>query len=179
MKRIFISCFFTLFFAFGQTFSQEEGEQIVLKSSDVKTFINAFPQIKTDLERLDIKYDNDNYDFTIPEAAEILNKVNNIVTKHGYTDYTDFLVKTAAIAITYSSIRINRESANAQPEFEEAIKDIESNPNYTAEQKEQMVAMLKQSSQTLSTMSKDMADPRNVAVVTPFVNELETVFDED
>jgi len=179
MKRIFISSLLSLFFVFGQTFSQEEGEQILLKSSDVKTFIHAFPQIKTDLERLDIKYDDDNHDFTIPEATEILNEVNKIVTKHGYTDYADFLVKTAAIAVTYSSIRINRESANAQPEFAEAIKEIENNPNYTAEQKEQMIAMLKQSSQTLSTMSEDMADPRNVAVVTPFVDELETVLEED
>ncbi|MBA7552136.1 hypothetical protein ES705_44690 [subsurface metagenome] len=42
-----------------------------------------------------------------------------------------------------------------------------------------MIAMMKQSSQTLETMSEDMADPGNIAVVTPYVDEIEAVLEDD
>ena len=130
------------------------------------------------MDKLDIKYNLDNHDFSIPEANEIMNKVNSIVRKHGYADYSDFLLKTATIALTYSSIRIDRESAGAQPEFEEAIKEIKSSPHYTPEQKEQMISALKQSSQTMQTMSNEMATPGNIAVVTPFVDQIEAALED-
>ncbi|MGD2033517.1 MAG: hypothetical protein PVF73_00565 [Bacteroidales bacterium] len=180
MNRIYALFAIALFFFSGRTFAQdEEVEQILLSPDDVKTFVHSFPAIKQDFEKLNIKYDSDNHDFTLPEVAEILDEVNDVVTKYGYTDYTDFILKTATISVTYVSIRLNEENVNAQPEFNEAIKEIEENPHYSAEQKEQMISMLKQSSQTLNAMSEDMADPRNIAVVMPFADELEVVLEED
>ncbi|MBA7687169.1 hypothetical protein ES703_95629 [subsurface metagenome] len=180
MKCLSIFMIISLFFLSGNAFTQENDiEHIQLTTGDVKTFIQSFPSIKKDLEKLDIKYDNENHDFTLPEATEILNEVNAIVTKHGYKDYSDFLVKTATIAVTYASIRLDVESKNAQPDFDEAIKEIQENSYYSPEQKEQMIAMMKQSSQTLETMSEDMADPGNIAVVTPYVDEIEAVLEDD
>ncbi len=180
MNRLSITFILSLCFLCSQAYTQDkEPEHILLTTSDVKIFIQSFPSIEAKLEQLDIDYDRENHDFTLPEASEILNEVNDIVTKYGYKDYADFIIKTATIAVTYSSIKLDEESVNAQPEIAEAIEEVEDNEYYTAEQKEQMITALKQSSQILNTMSEDMADPRNVAVVTPYLDKIEEALDID
>lgn len=178
MNRLSIAFVVSLFFLCSQAFAQDkEPEHIILTASDVKLFVQSFPTIGKQLEQLEIDYDRENYEYALPEVSETLNEVNDIVIKYGYKDYADFLIKTATIAVTYSSIKLEQENVNAQPEFAEAIEEIEDNEYYTAEQKEQMITALKQSAQTLNTMSKDMADPRNVAVVTPYLDKIEEALD--
>ena len=178
MNRLLLIAACLLSFLSVNIFAQEEeAKHIQLTSSDVKTFVQSFPQIVEEFEKLDIEYDAESYEFNISEASDIINDVNAIVRKHGYKDYSDFYIKVATISMTYAAIKMNKESTNAQPEIEQAIKEIEKNEYYSAEQKEQMIAMLKQNSQMLDTMSKDMADEKNVAVVRPYVDQIETALD--
>ena len=178
MNRLLLIAVCLLSFLIVNIFAQEEeAKQIELTSSDVKTFIQSFPQIVEEFKKLDVKYDAESREFNVSEASDIINEVNAVVRKHGYKDYSDFYIKVGTISMTYAAIKMEKEGVNVQPEIEQAIKEIEKNENYSAEQKKQMIDMLKQNSQMLDTMSKDMADEKNVAVVKPYVDQIETALD--
>lgn len=178
MNRLLVIVVCSLSFLSVNIFAQEEeAKQIQLTSSDLKTFVQSFPQIVEEFKKLDIKYDAENYEFNVSEASEIVNEVNAVVRKHGYKDYSDFYIKAGTISMTYAAIKMEKEGVDVQPEIEQAIKEIENNQHYSAEQKKQMIDMLKQNSQMLDTMSKDMADEKNITVVRPYVDQIETALD--
>lgn len=158
-------------------FAQSESETIKLTSADVNKFIGSFPDIQKDLEALDIQYMKSDNNLTMPEGVEILNKVNNIVQKHGYTDYTDFLVKAGTIINAYTAVEMGREAGSIQPEIQEAIKEIEKNPYYTAEQKAEMKKALVQSSKAMEDYSKSASTDENVEVVKPYVGQIKQMLD--
>lgn len=180
MNRLLLVAVVLISFLSVNNFAQDQEEdikQIQLTPADVRTFVQSFPQIIEEFEKLDVKYDAENYEFNVSEASEIINEVNAIVRKHGYKDYGDFYLKIATISMTYAAIKLEKEGGDAQPEIEQAIKEIQQSQHYSAEQKEQMISMLKQNSQMLDTMSKDMADEKNIAVVKPYVDQIETALD--
>jgi hypothetical protein len=156
-------------------YAQDEST-IKLIDTDVKTFIKSYPEIQTELEAINVRINSDE-NFTLPEGAEVLNKVNAVVQKYGYTDYSDFITKVGTIMATYSSIEFGKESVGAQPEIEAAIKEINDNPGLTTEQKEQIKASLMQSAQALQQMSNSMASSENVAVVQPYADEIRQMLD--
>ncbi len=156
----------------------DENVEYKLSASDVKKFIDTYPEIKAGFESLNIQYDAADNDLTLPESAALMDDVNKVVQKQGYIDIADYFTQAGVIVTTYAAIQLEQESNNNQAEYEEAISEIEENPYYTDEQKEQMIAILQQSYDMLSTSSETMANSHNVAVVTPFVNEIEEILNE-
>ena len=159
-------------------YAQEDSETIKITTAEVKRFVTSFPEIKTDLEAIDVQYVQSDNNITMPEGVEILNKVNKIVQKHGYTDYTNFLVEAGTILSAYTAVELGRESGSVQPEIQEAIDEIEKNPHYTAEQKKQMKDMLIQTSKTMEDYSKSASTDENVAVVKPYVDQIRQMLEE-
>lgn len=166
-----------LFISIFYLSAQSETETIKITSADVNKFITSFPDIKQDLEALDVKYMQGDNNLTMPEGVEILNKVNAIVEKHGYIDYTDFLLKAGTIITAYTAVEMGRESGSIQPEIQEAIKEIEKNPYYTAEQKKEMKAALIQSSKAMEDYSKSASTDENIQVVKPYADQIKTVLE--
>ncbi|MBN1953322.1 MAG: hypothetical protein JW801_19100 [Bacteroidales bacterium] len=158
------------------TLSAQDGE-IVLSSSDVKSFITSYPSIKTDFEKLGIGYDND-HEITLPEGFEAMNEVNRIVGKHGYADWEDYYSKSAAILLSYAAIKLNVEQGEVQPELQAAIEEIKNNTYYTAEQKEQMIEAIRQGMTALVEASNSMSETGNMDVVQPFVEQLDKLLEE-
>lgn len=179
MNRLLVISILTISLLTNAFTQDEKVEHIQLTKSDVTTFINSFPQILEDFKKLEVKYDSENHEFNMSESSEVLDEINAVVSKYGYKDYVEFYTKAATISLTYAALKLEMENANAQPEIEAAIKEIESSDYYTAEQKEQMIAMMKQSSQTIETVSEDMANDKNIAVVTPYLDQIEKALDAD
>ena len=156
-----------------------QSEAIELTGSDITRFINSYPDIKEEFEDLGVKYENVNDGFTLPEGVNIMADINRIVEKHGYSDYTDYFTKAGTILTTYAAIKLNEESENLQPELQQAIKEIENNPYYTAEQKEELINAIKESSAALDQAGEEMAGSKNIEVVKTHFGALEAVLEED
>lgn len=161
-----------LFLPFIDSFAQSDPASIQLTSADVSNFIGSFPTIKTELEAIDIQLMQSDNNITLPEGVEILNKVNTVVQKHGYSDYSDFLLKAGTIITAYTSVEFGREAGSIQPEIQEAIREIEKNPYYSDEQKKEMKEALAQSVQAMENYSKSASTDQNVELVKPYVNEI-------
>lgn len=157
---------------------QPETETYKITSADVNRFISSFPDIKEDLEELDIKYVQADNNLTMPEGVEILNKVNVIVQKHGYEDYTDFLVKAGTIITAYTAVEMGREAGSVQPEIQQAIQEIDKNPNLTSEQKKQMKEALIQSSKAMEDYSKSASTDENIAAVKPYTSQIKQMLED-
>lgn len=152
-------------------------EQTNLSSSDVKHFIDHFPALVEEFEKLDVDYDETSNSFDIPEGVDYLEDVNRIAKKHGYADFGDFSLKTATILAAYSAIKFKDESDGLGPEIQAALDEIESSEHYTPEQKEQMKDALMQSAEALQSLGEEMSDDENIAVVKPFVDQLDKILD--
>lgn len=173
-KNLIFVC--VVFLSFATLFAQEGETGVSLSSSDVKQFIDEFPGLRKDFEQLDIKYNSGSTDWNIPEGMEAMEKVNGVLKKHGYTDYNDFILKFSAIISSYVSITTDVEMKKAQPDMEKAIAEIENNEYYSEEQKEQMKAVLIQTSNAIKGMSA-MASQENIAVVKPFVGDITRILE--
>ena len=158
--------------------NETETETTKITSADVNKFIAGFPGIKQDLEALNVDYVQPDNNITLPEGAELMNKVNAIVQKHGYSDYTEFVIKAGAILKAYTAIEMGSETGSIQPAIQEAINEIENNPHYTAEQKQQMKEALIQSSKAVEDYSKSTATDENIKVVKPFTDQIRKMVDD-
>lgn len=169
--------FAILFMSVVYISAQSESETIKITTSDVNRFIASFPDIKQDLEVLDVNYIQPDNNITLPEGVEILNKVNAIVQKHGYADYTDFVLKAGTIINAYTAVEMGREAGSIQPEIQEAINEIEKNPYYTAEQKKQMKDALIQSSKAMEDYSESASTDENIQVVKPYTDQIKQMLE--
>jgi len=175
-RQILTSLLFILIIS-GSGNAQDEVTAIT--KNDVSNFIASYPAIKTDFEKLGIKYHSTGDEFTIPEGFKALDEVNRIVAKHGYTDYTEYFSKAGIILTTYAAIKMEIEGTSLQPEIQKAIEEIKNNSYYTAEQKEQMIEAIRQSGAAISEAAKSMADSENIQAVKPFMEEIERILDAD
>lgn len=154
--------------------SQETSYEIT--SSDVTHFIKSTPEIKTDLEKLDIYGNWFNEDYTFAQNALTAEKVENVVQKHGYKDFVTFVQKLSAIGMAYSAVIYEKEMTVQQPEMQQALKEIEENESLTPEQKEAMKQMITQGMSAANQAFSSVPD-KNKKAVEEHITELEELFD--
>ena len=157
-------------------FNFPEFTQIELSKSDVDRFINKFPSMQADFEKLD-HFENNGEDLeAYMNAVKANAEANRIAKKHGYADMTSFVNITWTIATSYAALHLKQES---MPGMEEAIKQIESNQYMSAEEKaaaiEQMKIMFSSAQQSFANLSSE----KNMQVVAPYTEKLRFLFDDD
>lgn len=145
-----------------------------LSSADVEAFIKNFPDIQKDFDAAEMDYDNNDDYQSLIEALGDANQVNEIVQKYGYKDYMDFAVKTWSITTCYATLTMESEG---MPSIQEAIAEIEANPNLTAEQKELSKQQLQVVYSTLSASVSAMSNAEDLETVKGYIDELNTLFE--
>ncbi len=157
-------------------FAQSQAPSIShLVSSDVENFINNFPKIQVEFEKMDLDIDPQDDLEAITDGLASYEEINSVVRKYGYTDYLDFTVKASTIAACYASLKLKDGGGS---EIEQAYKAIEMDESMTPSEKQlakqQLDAILLAMGGSLSTMAND----QDVAIVKPFASKLDTLFDE-
>lgn len=146
----------------------------ILSKSDVEQFITNYPEIKADFETANIDYDAADDMESMMEAYDGIDEINTIVQKHGYTNYSDFAVKSWAIASCYAAIKIEQEG---MPSIQSAIDEIKANESLTDEQKELSIQQLKSVFETLSSSVNEMSNSQDIETVRAFVKELDSILE--
>jgi len=119
----------------------QETAEAVLEKGDVDRFIQTYPVLVDELMELGMKYDKEDGDLSIPEAAQASAEVQTLLKKNGWDEA--FFVNMQAIMIGYSSLLYQKESASSGDEMAKAIKEMESDPNIPESMKKQMIERLK------------------------------------
>ena len=134
--------------------AEPEPPKPLLKKGEVKHFIDTFPLLKKDFEQFGIKYDAKAGSITYPEALAARNEFLKILKKHGWDEH--YFDKTAAIILGYSTIVYGAEMEKVDPQLQQSIKEVESNPNLPESMKKQMIEQIKKAKGMLETQAKQL-----------------------
>lgn len=178
MKKTFrlIPLIFAVFFMLNSIAQQPDVSVPQLKKGDVERFIKHFNSIKQDFEKLNIRYSPESNMKSFADAIDNVEEVNNVVSKYGYSDINDFVVKAWAISASYARVKLDTEGSD---EFQKAIKDIENSDDMTPEQKEEAIAQMKQVMGAMESAFGSMANEKDIETVRPYVSQLEVLLKED
>jgi hypothetical protein len=160
--------------------AEEDSPKQILKSGDVKHFIKTFPLLEKEFEKHDIKYEAKGGTMTVPDAIEARNDFLEILKKHGWDE--NFFQKVSVILMGYSYIVYGDEMKKADSEFEKALKEIDSDPNISAEMKKQLKEQMKTAKSAMkmqkSTFEKNI-HPDDLKLITPHIKEIQKVIDKE
>jgi len=154
--------------------------QPILKPGDVKHFIKTFPLLKEDLKKFEVKYDGKSGIITYPEAIKASSEFLGILKKHGWDEH--YFEKTAAICLGYSMIVSGKEMKKVDPQIEKAMKEIESNPNLSAEMKKQLIEQMKTVKGVMKEQQKVVkryAHKADVELIKPHIQDLKELFENN
>jgi len=158
--------------------AEEPQPKKILVPGDVERFVKTFPLLKEDFEKYGAKYEAKSGNITIPEALSASSEYMAVLKKHGWDE--QFFLKMTTIFSAYASIVYKKEMKAQGPQIAEALKQIESNPQLSADMKKQLVSQMKQTMGAIEQGSGLFGGlhPEDVALVTPFVDQLKAVMDE-
>ncbi len=155
------------------------GAQVPLTPEIVGQFIESHPVIQ---ERLDTFSD----DYAAPEGDSPADAVaaymtyqaasgelDALVGEYGFSSFMDWVQTMSAVVTAYTFVR---EGGGMDQGFQDAIDQINSNPNFTEEQRQAMIAQMAAAMQSVDAMRPDQA---NLDAVEPFNAELAVLFGDD
>lgn len=177
MKYIIsFSAFLLLFGSLTAQYDPETGAN--LTPGDVQHFIKHYPSLVKEFKEMDVKFNEKNKTFDFSDALMQNQEVLNVLSEHGYNDANEFVLKTAAIALSYASIRLKEEVSMNSPEIQQALREIENSPDLTPEQKEQYKQQMMSTIESVEASGKQLASEEDIKVVEPFVDQLTEVLEE-
>ena len=159
---------------------EPQSPQPLLKPGDVKNFIKTFPLLKEDFKKFDVKYDGKSGIVTYPEALAASQEFQGILKKHGWDEH--YFEKTAAICLGYSTIVYGKEMQKVDPAIDKAMKEIESNPNLSAEMKKQLMEQMKSVKGTMKQQQQALKESVNEAdmeLIKPNIQDLKKIFENN
>lgn len=152
----------------------------VLKKGDVERFIDSFPKLVEELERLGMKYDAEEGDYSLPEAIQANAEFRATLIKYGWDE--GFFLKMQTIFMGYTAIVYKKEMANVAPQIAEAIKEIESTPGLSEAMKKQMIERMKASQKMMEGGQAGMqtsVHEDDLALIRPKIPDLKKLFEHD
>jgi hypothetical protein len=182
--KILLNLLLISIFLAAPILAQEEQTPLVkLNKADVERFINTYSSLSKDLE----KYDEYNLDDEAeeeegdihsfieelkqyPEYAE----VEKIIKSYGYKDIPDWAMKTWTIAMSYAGLKLDKDT---NPALQQALDDIKNDESLTEEQKAMAIQQMEAVMSAMGSYGAE-GNEANMAVVKPYIEQLDAVFDE-
>jgi hypothetical protein len=159
--------------------AQESGEP-VLQKGDVERFIKTFPVLKEELEKLGMKYEAKEGEYTLPEAIRANAEFNSLLREHGWDE--TFFMKMGTIFMGYITLAHGKEMEQMDPEIEKAIKEIESTAGMSESMKQQMIARLRATQKMMGGQQGAMQQSvhtLDLALVRLKLPELKELFEDE
>jgi len=157
----------------------QESAEPVLQKGDVERFIKTFPAVKEELEKLGMKYETEDGEYTVPEAIQASAEFTALLKKHGWDE--TFFMKMGTIFMGYISLAHKKEMAQMDPEIEKAIKEIESTAGVSEAMKKQMVERLRATQKMMGGQQGAMQQSVHEAdleLIRPLIPELKKLFED-
>ncbi len=158
----------------------QESTEPVLQKGDVERFIKTFPIVREELEKLGMKYEAEEGDYTVPEAVQASAEFTALLKKHGWDE--TFFMKMGTIFMGYVSLVHKKEMAQVDPEIEKAIKEIESTAGMSEAMKKQMVERLRATQKMMGGQQGAMQQSVHEAdleLIRPLIPELTKLFEDE
>ena len=150
-------------------------EQSALTRANVRNVIDTLKELKKEV-------DKDNaYNFeemtqleAYTKSQEMQNKYLNILKRHEFADPNEWQETVMRVFNAYGAYKVQQQSPEMTAQMRQAMAQIESNPSLTDQQKQQLLQMMQQSSQSVRAFVD--ASSADVKAVKPFVAEIDSTF---
>ncbi len=166
-----ISCAAVAVFFSITTYAQ----QPALTKADVRNVIDAAKELRTEIDK------SEDYNFekmtemgATLKGQAMYNKYLGIIKSYGFANPETWAQTATRVFSAYGAYEMQRTAPNLNAQMQQALSQIQNNPNLTAEQKQQMMQMMGQARQ--STRSYASASSADIEVVKPFAAEIEAEF---
>jgi len=159
-------------------------EQVKLTPDLVKSFLASFAQIKKVGKKYEAQTDRSGPPSNGPIAAVsayIQNKqarveIEKILQANGFSDFLEWSKVGQSVGLAYGYVKSKRSPEELQQQAEQAIALIRKNDRFSDQQKERMIALMRQQ---LGSMSRFTPMPGNAEVVEGMMDEIKPVMDSD
>jgi hypothetical protein len=159
--------------------AQDTPEPVLVKG-DVERFIQTYPLMVEKLTELGMKYDAREGDYSLPEAVQVSAEFQAVLAKHGWDEA--FFMKMPVILLGYAAIEYKKEMKDIDPQFAQAIKEIESNPGMSEAMKKQMIEQMKAAQGMMKSQEGGLQQsihPKDLALIGPKIKELKKILEEE
>jgi predicted metalloendopeptidase len=133
-----------------------------LTDNQVENFISTMKEIHPmfeeydDLDEIDDEtIDPDNFEIGMAEEMEMLKgheiygRIENVVQNHGFSDIGEWGNTGDRIMNAFFSIMFEKDAPVARAQMEQAFRDIDENPYFSSDQKEEIKSKYKESTEKL------------------------------
>ena len=118
-----------------------------LKAQDIDQFCKNYPAMQKDIEALGAKQQGMGQDFTIPQAVMASSEFKSIMKKYGLDEA--FGQKMSAICQGYALLMTRQAMQDMTAQMNQAMEEMDKNPNVPAETKQQMKTQMDASTRTM------------------------------
>lgn len=167
-----------LFSIFGVGLPAENPPEAVLKKGDVERFVKTFPLLSQDLMKAGMSWEAKSGTMNVPEAVTASNQVLEVLKKHGWDEH--FFAKSAAILQCYTQVKYGQAMGTAQSKLARNLREIDENPDISAEMKAQLKAQMKQAMAMVGQQGqvmKNQINPADLILVRPWIPKLEKMLE--
>ncbi len=149
--------------------------QPALTGANVRNVIDTLKELKKEVDK-DNAYNFEEMTqlkaYTKSQAMQ--NKYLNILKKHEFADPNEWRETVMRVFNAYGAYKMRLQSPGMDAQIQQAMAQIESNPSLTDQQKQQMLQMMQQSTQSVRAFVDASSD--DVEAVKPFVAEIDKTF---
>ncbi len=163
----------------GLAAAQDTPDPVLVKG-DVERFIQTYPVLVEKLTEMGMKYDAREGDYSLPEAVQVSTEFQALLKKHGWDEA--FFTKMPVILLGYAAIEYKKEFQEIDPQFAQAIKEIESNPGMSEAMKKQMIEQMKAAQGMMKSQEGGLQQsihPNDLELIGPKVKELKKILEEE
>jgi hypothetical protein len=159
-------------------------EQVKLTPDMVKRFLASFAQIKKVGKKYEAQTDRSASSSNGPMAAvsayiqneQARAQIEKILQANGFSDFLEWSKVGQSVGLAYGFVKSKRSPEELQQQAEQAIALIRKNDRFSDQQKERMIALMRQQ---LGSMSRFTPLPGNAEVVGGMMDEIKPVMDSD
>jgi hypothetical protein len=138
MKRL-VALFLCALFVSAVSFALEK----MLSRADIDRFVQTYPEIARELEKLNIDVDSEDGDMSVLSAASLPAKAIAIFTSRGWNE--NYYEKFATIMQGLYLIQLEEQMLASSPDIQQALDELDAtpvSPQFTLEMKQQMRDMM-------------------------------------
>lgn len=170
-------------FGLVQTARSQEQQlpmQVPLTPEMVEAFVTSYPELQQLGDRLEQKYGRVDADPEDPSSfvsgfaqyADARGQMEQIVQGHGFASLQDWVQAAYSVMLAYSFSQRGEGGGSVDSEMAEAIEQIRSDRSISAEQKEQLIAMLQQQMAAISQLRPPAG---NIEAISPYAEQIRAI----
>ncbi len=162
---------------------QQVPQQVELTAQQIEAFLASYPEVEALGEEFEREYGSVDVDPEDPTSAftaysryaDARERMEGIMRRHGIASMEEWTRLAYSVMLAYSFAEQGEDIGSMDQEMDSAIAQIEGDDSIPAEQKEQLIAMLRMQVEQISQLRPP---PGNIELAAQYADRIRTIVDD-